>query len=1140
MLRAVGFGDEQSTTADDDTIVDSGSTSGEIGTSDGSPSAGFPTLPKRYRIDAELAAGGFGCVYVATDRTLNREVAIKVLAHTSPGLAARFARESTLTATLEHPAIVPIHDAGTTGDGRPYYVMRHIQGATLKDRIGAAKSYSDRVALLGNLTRAVEAIAFAHSRHVLHRDIKPHNIVVGPFGETFVIDWGLAKHTRSSASDWVAIDDDTSAPAQLTRVGSVLGTPAYMSPEQAAGDELSPASDVYGLGAVLYELVLGRAPYQGDSDAALEQARSGSLRPVAERVPQVAPELAAIVNKATARDASARYPDAAALLKDLQRFADGGLVTAHSYSLGARLLRGYRRRRALVWVSAGALVVLAVTAAVSLLNIVDASRAAQRSEAAAIAQRNRADSQRLLLMEQLATRAADDDPTAAIGWIKRLLDAGRPAAQLALLAESAVSRGVARHVLRPAKMSPATTVAVLRGYEAVTGHADGRLIYWGPRGQRAQLNLGDRVVMLRSRGDRLVAITRDATVHRIRGAGTEHDRQPLGPPRTLAARSLTRCDVSSDLQLAACVSAPDYIVYVARPGRVDAFPGHTADVNAISFSDDNRVLATGGDDQTTRLWSLTGGVHQTFEDHTAQLVDLALSFDGRHIASCGRDRVVRIRDLLTDSTRSLEGHTHACWRVAFGPRAEVLYSAGFDRNVFQWNVASGAKRRLGVLTDNPTQLTVSSDGKHLAVSQNAAQIALFHRGTEGYRTLIGHAANVTDVAMPDGSRLVSSSDDGSARVWRFATNGAVLGSHHDTVVDVAISPDGARGASLGYDGAARVWNLDDRSLVATYLTGSAISGPAFAGDRLFIPHADGSVTVRQQSADDFKLLPASAATCARHRCALSVSDDGVTAAMTRRDSGITDVWAVPTRKVSRLAGPKRTSPAHFAGNAEFYVCTRDGSVYRHRIGTRSVERVSKIRLTGDLPQRILAAAPGQLATLSGSHVQLWNTETGEVRTLSRRVRTPWRGTFSADGKWFGHGGFDSRAHLYSTRDGSERTLHGHRGAVGLVAFSADGRRFFTGGADRQLRLWAVEGDHSAAVYGHQLFVLGVAVATTPAGIQRVLTSDDSGEIRVWNFTAPSDRDGLVRWLQRRTSAEVNFDQPVGTPNRAHENAGGQP
>ncbi|HYL85157.1 MAG TPA: serine/threonine-protein kinase [Candidatus Angelobacter sp.] len=300
----------------------------------------------RYRLLERVARGGMGVVYAAEDEKLARRVALKVLdvPGTDEDLANRLIREARVLALLEHPGIVPVHDVGTLSDGRVFYTMKFVEGQRLDKFIESVSSIPDRLRLF---LRICDAVAFAHAHGVLHRDLKPANIMVGPFGEVLVMDWGLAKilhagapqNTLSPADPDVTIFEkpalashskDSTATSVVTGHGTVMGTPGYMSPEQARGDveHLDARSDIFSLGALLRFLLTG------GSEAA---TTAGGRR--------LDKSLEAISLKATAQVPGDRYASVTELALDVSRYLDGLAVGAHRETLFEKAARFYRRYR---------------------------------------------------------------------------------------------------------------------------------------------------------------------------------------------------------------------------------------------------------------------------------------------------------------------------------------------------------------------------------------------------------------------------------------------------------------------------------------------------------------------------------------------------------------------------------------------------------------------------------------------------------------------------------------------------------------------------------------------------------------------------------------------------------------------------
>jgi serine/threonine-protein kinase len=339
-------------------------------------------IDRRFRVLRPHARGGLGAVFVALDAELNREVALKQIlechAH-DPRSRQRFLLEAEITGALEHPGIVPVYGLGTDAEGRPYYAMRFIRGDSLKeaaDRFHADKSLKrpseagrrtmELQKLLRRFLGVCDVIEYAHERGVLHRDIKPANVILGKHGETLVVDWGLAKLVSRpdvvSHSEERTLAPPSSSGSTETQPGAALGTPAYMSPEHAAGDleRLGVCSDVYSLGATLYYILAGRAPFTGDVGDVLRAVLRHEFPPPRSAAPWIDRALEAICLTAMAKQPNDRYPSARALATDIERWLADEPVSAYKEPLRQRLARWERRHKLLVY---GAFTVLAITAA---------------------------------------------------------------------------------------------------------------------------------------------------------------------------------------------------------------------------------------------------------------------------------------------------------------------------------------------------------------------------------------------------------------------------------------------------------------------------------------------------------------------------------------------------------------------------------------------------------------------------------------------------------------------------------------------------------------------------------------------------------------------------------------------------------
>jgi serine/threonine-protein kinase len=345
----------------------------------------------RFRILRPHAKGGLGQVSVALDQELDRLVALKEIQERhadDPDSRARFIQEAEITGKLEHPGIVPVYGLGQGGGGRPFYAMRFIQGSSLKEAMAAfhgdeklnrnSAAWGSRLReLLRRFIDVCNAIAYAHSRGVLHRDLKPGNILLGPYGETLVVDWGLARvvgatscgepvpgNDSSRIKGTIRLSGQSGSRAE-TMAGLPIGTPAYASPEQITGalNRLGPATDVYGLGAILFALLTGHAPIESDDlGEVIRRAERGEIPAPRSLDPAIPKPLEAICQKAMAVNPEDRYASVRALAEDVTKWLNDEAVTVYREPPLSRLARWLRRNSHLAVIAA----VFTITALVAL------------------------------------------------------------------------------------------------------------------------------------------------------------------------------------------------------------------------------------------------------------------------------------------------------------------------------------------------------------------------------------------------------------------------------------------------------------------------------------------------------------------------------------------------------------------------------------------------------------------------------------------------------------------------------------------------------------------------------------------------------------------------------------------------------
>ena len=348
--------------------------------------SGFITQehPGRYTypthvVDPELGRGAIGRVLLMSDQHLGRDIALKELlpergAHLGTGsgssaqrtlAATRFLREARITGQLEHPNIVPVYELGCRPDGTLYYTMKVVRGRTLASALQGCDTLEERLNYIKHYADLCDGLAYAHSRNIVHRDIKPANVMLGEFGETMILDWGLAKsidqvdlNAADLASQAVALRSEAGT---QTMNGALLGTPLYMSPEQARGDieNIDARSDVWSMGAVLYEILAGLPPFKAKSSVqVIMKVMARDLTPIKEHVPEAPDELVFICEKALSVDPTARYADAQELATDVRAYLTGGRLRAYQYSFGALVRRFVSQHRASIVVGLIALLLL--------------------------------------------------------------------------------------------------------------------------------------------------------------------------------------------------------------------------------------------------------------------------------------------------------------------------------------------------------------------------------------------------------------------------------------------------------------------------------------------------------------------------------------------------------------------------------------------------------------------------------------------------------------------------------------------------------------------------------------------------------------------------------------------------------------
>ncbi len=973
--------------------------------------------PGRYVVQNEIARGGAGRVLLALDRHLGREVAMKELLldlrdqrdgekredpH-SKSLRNRFLREARVTGQLEHPSIVPVYEIGQHSDGNFYYTMRMVKGRTLSKVIKECHPLSDRMELLPHFYNICNAVAYAHSKGVINRDLKPSNVMIGEFGETVVLDWGLAKvkgqHDAGADKIQSGMRLIMNADVGRTVVGFAIGTPSYMPPEQAEGnvDEIDETSDIYSLGAILYQLLTGNPPYKGKTASEiLRKVVLAELTPVCEQEPEAPPELAAIAEKALSKNKIERYQSTTELIDELNSYMSGGKVSGYRYSF-FELIKKFTSRNKAAFISS-VMIFLVLIASTLLITWyyrreVKAKQSAQNEKTISQFRAAQAFNETAVRLE-FEKRFLSSRVYAAASMLYNPANANSlnydpdheekfPSAS-ALLTES-LSRFYQRHFHRGAVFEKGIQAGCRITASAVT--ADTSLIVAGCEN-----------------GEVVVFDSKDMKKRFRRQTGSGITNATLSNDGKTALFSSASGNISS-----LDISTGEIKIIHKIPGGSDC----------LKFRDGDRSILSCGGDGTLRFFSFPGMDLYEIKGGLSQIKD----------------------------------------GYVFEKERTVIY--GGDNKIIKLDLDNPAAKRSITIDDQfISGIAVSSDQRYAVAGTESGTIHIINIDSMTIvRSIKHHPGAITSLSFSsDGSMFLSSDLQRKIIVWDFS-NGEPLFSvegHENTITDTFFDKTGDYIFSAGLDGFIRLWKLHGRKGTLSFETeGSFINGAVFAGETA-------GIISRTNKVEFFNKSDGSEHSVFKDHSGpiydLAVSSDGLKGAVAGWNTEIT-VFTIPDLKtVAKLKGNKNAvTDISFSNDGKYLISGgRDGSVRLFSLNDLSQKALWKC---GEGVVKKLDMSPDgkHVATVCGNNRAVLLSIPGldDEKNLLKDKVTVNTIVFTPCGKNV-IAGSDKELLLINIDGSGQTTLSGHSHLATLIVFSEDGKYFASSGRDNSVKIWDYE------------------------------------------------------------------------------------
>lgn len=976
-----------------------------------------------YELLEEIARGGMGVVYRARQVSLKRQVALKVVLageFASPQARRRFRREVETAAGLQHPNIVAVHEAGEC-EGQPYFTMDFIEGQPLSEAVRENPLPARQAARY--LEAVAEAVDFAHAQGVIHRDLKPSNVLIDQSDTPRIADFGLAHATEG---------EDT-----ITRSGQLVGSPSYMAPEQVSvsAREIGPAADVYGLGALLYHVITGRPPFQGETLSAVLRLVEGA-DPIAPRQlnPGLPADLETICLKCLEKDPGRRYASAQEVADELGRFQRGEPIRARPLPAAGRLWRLCRRHPAVSALSATVLLLLLTVALGSVIAALrlQAARQAEQTER----EKSEAANQELRRTVQvLELRQAEGFFTAN--------DAASGVAHLAAILRRDPSDHIAASRLVSALLHRNWAVPIGAPL-AHTGHVVQAT--FSPDGAHVLTASSDHTGKVWNADTGLSLFT----VHHEGPVYSAH-YSPDG------------------LRIVTASADGTAGIWDARDGHpLTPTLRHAGQIHWSEFSPDSESVITAGADGLARIWKVADGSLQTELPHSTGVVLARFSPDGEHVATGTESGTLRLWRLGSkEMSWQRSAHHGPVKALAFSRDGSRLVSASMDGSVQLWHAVSGESIRGPLRSANKyvpvwhADFSPDSETLLTAAEDNVARLFVAETGFPT-DVVLEHGAGVRFAAFsPDGELIVTTSADHTARLWGAPMGKPICQSLRAgaPIVNAGFSPDGRRLVIASTDHTAQLWNLEPTRPHARQLPHDGpVNSVSVSPDGRFLLTTSSDTTARLWDFADGRprgapLAHESAALCGEF------SPDGQWL-ITGCTNGAAHLWQwtvatnqpTPTRVVRH---DKAIWSTRFSPDADqFLTASADGTV--RLWSTRDGHSVTPpLRHQGEVLMAGFSRDGAQVVTASADgSARVWDANSGEPITapLIHRDQVKWA-EFSPDGQRVVTASVDDTASVWDISTSRPVAILPHQRIVEMASFSPDGRRVATASLDRTVRIW---------------------------------------------------------------------------------------